>query len=49
MISVWTGIQSADAQIVASNAAVSSGRAVVDSVIQERDLGTPPTLGVLND
>ena len=48
MISAWAGIQSADAQISAANAAVSAGRTVVDGVIQERDLGTRTTLDVLN-
>lgn len=48
VISAWAGIQSADAQISASNAAVSAGRVVLDGVIQERDLGTRTTLDVLN-
>lgn len=48
VISAWAGIQSADAQIASANAAVSSGRTVVDGVIQERDLGTKTTLDVLN-
>ncbi|MBU1306186.1 MAG: TolC family outer membrane protein [Alphaproteobacteria bacterium] len=48
VISAWAGIQSADAQISAANAAVSAGRTVLDGVIQERDLGTRTTLDVLN-
>ena len=44
----WAGIQSADAQISAANAAVTAGRTVLDGVIQERDLGTRTTLDVLN-
>jgi outer membrane protein len=48
VISAWAGIQSADAQITAANAAVSAGREVVEGVIQERDLGTRTTLDVLN-
>ena len=48
VISAWAGIQSADAQISAANAAVSAGRVVLDGVIQERDLGTRTTLDVLN-
>lgn len=48
VISAWAGIQSADAQISAANAAVAAGREVVDGVIQERDLGTRTTLDVLN-
>jgi outer membrane protein len=48
VISAWAGIQSADAQISAANAAVSAGGTVLDGVIQERDLGTRTTLDVLN-
>ncbi|MHA6299011.1 TolC family outer membrane protein [Devosia sp. CAU 1758] len=48
VIAAWTGIQSADAQISAAQAAVSSSNTVLDGVIQERDLGTATTLDVLN-
>lgn len=48
VISAWTGIQSADAQITAAQAGVSSSTTVLDGVIQERDLGTRTTLDVLN-
>lgn len=48
VISAWTGIQSADAQISAAQAAVSSSNTVLDGVIQERDLGAATTLDVLN-
>ncbi|WP_297103664.1 TolC family outer membrane protein [uncultured Devosia sp.] len=48
VISAWTGIQSADAQISAARAAVTSSNTVLDGVIQERDLGTATTLDVLN-
>ncbi|SEQ58463.1 outer membrane protein [Devosia sp. YR412] len=48
VISAWAGMQSADAQISAANAAVSAGTTVLDGVIQERDLGTRTTLDVLN-
>ena len=48
VISAWTGIQSANAQITAAQAAVSSSNTVLDGVIQERDLGTATTLDVLN-
>lgn len=48
VIAAWAGIQSADAQISASQAAVSAGREVLDGTIQERDLGTSTTLDVLN-
>ncbi|WP_165700266.1 TolC family protein [Devosia aurantiaca] len=48
VISAWSGIQSADAQIQAAQAAVSSSNTVLEGVIQERDLGTRTTLDVLN-
>ena len=48
VISAWSGIQSADAQILAATAAVVAGRVVLDGVIKERDLGTRTTLDVLN-
>lgn len=48
VIAAWTGIQSADAQISAAQAAVASSNTVLDGVIQERDLGTATTLDVLN-
>ncbi len=48
VIAAWTGIQSADAQISAAQAAVTSSNTVLDGVIQERDLGTATTLDVLN-
>lgn len=48
VIAAWTGIQSADAQISAAQAGVSSSNTVLDGVIQERDLGTRTTLDVLN-
>jgi outer membrane protein len=48
VISAWAGIQSADAQISAANAAVSAGGTVLEGIIQERDLGTRTTLDVLN-
>ena len=48
VISAWTGVQSADAQINAAQAAVASSNTVLDGVIQERDLGAATTLDVLN-
>jgi outer membrane protein len=48
VIAAWTGIQSADAQISAAQAAVASSNTVLDGVIQERDLGAATTLDVLN-
>lgn len=47
-IAAWSGIRSADAQISAAQAAVSSSNTVLDGVVQERDLGTRTTLDVLN-
>jgi len=48
VIAAWTGIQSADAQITAARAAVTSSNTVLEGVIQERDLGAATTLDVLN-
>ncbi|SMQ63678.1 outer membrane protein [Devosia lucknowensis] len=48
VIAAWTGIQSADAQISAAQAAVSASNTALDGVIQERDLGAATTLDVLN-
>ncbi|WIY54180.1 TolC family outer membrane protein [Devosia sp. YIM 151766] len=48
VIAAWAGIQSADAQISAAQAGVSSSDTVLAGVIQERDLGTRTTLDVLN-
>lgn len=48
VITAWAGIQSADAQIQAAQAAVAAGSTVLDGVVQERDLGTRTTLDVLN-
>ncbi|MBJ7576639.1 TolC family outer membrane protein [Devosia sp. MC532] len=48
VISAWSGIQSADAQIQAAQAAVAASNTVLEGVIQERDLGTRTTLDVLN-
>lgn len=48
VITAWAGIQSADAQIQAAQAAVSAGSTVLEGVVQERDLGTRTTLDVLN-
>lgn len=48
VISAWSALQSADAQITAAQAAVAASNTVVEGVIQERDLGTRTTLDVLN-
>ena len=48
VISAWSGIQSADAQIQAAQASVNASSTVLEGTIQERDLGTSTTLDVLN-
>jgi outer membrane protein len=48
VISAWAGIQSADAQIQAAQAGVSSSNTVLSGVQQELDLGEATTLDVLN-
>lgn len=48
VISAWAGIQAADAQIQAAQAASQAGNTVLEGTIQERDLGTRTTLDVLN-
>ncbi|MBF0678038.1 MAG: TolC family outer membrane protein [Devosia sp.] len=48
VITAWAGIQSAEAQIQAAQAAVAAGSTVLEGVVQERDLGTRTTLDVLN-
>jgi len=48
VISSWSTLQNATAQITSANSAVSSGQLVVDGVVQERDVGQSTTLDVLN-
>lgn len=48
VIAAWAGIQSADAQISSTSAAVAASRTVLEGVVQERDLGSRTTLDVLN-
>src|SRR5690606_2074664 len=48
VITAWAGIQSAEAQIQAAQAAVAAGSTVLEGVVQERDLGTRTTPDVLN-
>ncbi|WP_189422492.1 TolC family outer membrane protein [Devosia pacifica] len=48
VISSWSALQNATAQITSARAAVSAGEEVVSGVIQERDLGQSTTLDVLD-
>jgi outer membrane protein len=48
VISAWSSMQNAIAQIQSAETAVASGRLVVEGLIQERDLGQRTTLDVLN-
>lgn len=48
VISAWSTLQNANAQIESARAAVASGELVVEGLIQERDLGQRTTLDVLN-
>lgn len=48
VISSWSGVQNATAQIGSAEAAVAAGQEVLEGVIQERDLGASTTLDVLN-
>lgn len=48
VISSWSTLQNATAQITSANSAVSSGQLVVEGVVQERDVGQSTTLDVLN-
>ena len=48
VISSWSTLQNATAQIQSANSAVASGQLVVEGVIQERDVGQSTTLDVLN-
>jgi len=48
VISAWSSLQNANAQITSAQSAVASGELVVDGVIQERDVGQTTTLDVLN-
>ncbi len=48
VISAWSTLQNATAQIESANAAVESNQLVVEGTIQERDVGQKTTLDVLN-
>ncbi len=48
VISAWSSMQNADAQIKSANTAVASGELSLDGVVQSRDVGQATTLDVLN-
>ncbi len=48
VISSWSTLQNATAQIESANSAVSAGQLVVEGTVQERDVGQSTTLDVLN-
>jgi outer membrane protein len=48
VISAWSSMQNAIAQIQSAESAVASGQLVVEGLIQERDVGQRTTLDVLN-
>jgi type I secretion outer membrane protein, TolC family len=48
VVSSWSGMQNAAAQIESAQAAVAAQQQVVEGVIQERDLGASTTLDVLD-
>jgi outer membrane protein len=48
LISAWSTMQSATAQIASANSAVASGQLSLEGTVQERDVGQATTLDVLN-
>lgn len=48
VISSWSTLQNATAQIESTRAAVDAGQLVLEGIVQERDVGTRTTLEVLN-
>ncbi len=48
VISAWSSLQEADAQIQSANTAVASGELSLEGVVQSRDVGQSTTLDVLN-
>jgi outer membrane protein len=48
VISAWASLQNAGAQIESAQAAVDAGQAVLEGLVQERDVGQRTTLDVLN-
>ena len=48
LITAWSTLQSATAQITSANSAVSAGQLSLEGTVQERDVGQATTLDVLN-
>jgi outer membrane protein len=48
LITAWSTMQNASAQIVSANAAVAAGQLSLEGIVQERDVGQATTLDVLN-
>ncbi len=48
LISAWSSMQNASAQIESANSAVASGQLSLEGIVQERDVGQATTLDVLN-
>lgn len=48
LITAWSTLQSATAQITSANSAVASGQLSLEGTVQERDVGQSTTLDVLN-
>jgi outer membrane protein len=48
VISAWSTLQNAAAQIESTRTGVEAGQLVLEGVVQERDVGTRTTLEVLN-
>ncbi|MGV3491360.1 MAG: TolC family outer membrane protein [Devosia sp.] len=48
VISAWSSLQNADAQITSANTAIASGELSLEGVVQSRDVGQSTTLDVLN-
>jgi outer membrane protein len=48
VISAWSSMQNADAQIRSATTAVASGELTLEGVVQSRDVGQSTTLDVLN-
>lgn len=48
VISSWSSLQNANAQITSANTAVASGNLALEGVVQSRDVGQSTTLDVLN-
>ena len=48
VISAWSSMQNANAQITSANSAVASGELSLEGVVQSRDVGQATTLDVLN-